>query len=133
MAVFGRIDQLRRDPHAPTGLTHTALYDMPNLQPLGHLTSVDRLALEGEYGGARHDVERGNLGQVGDDILGNAVAEVLLLRVAAHVGEWQHGDRELRWQGGAHYLGGGRHGGGHAVNLHRLRHVLDAVFAEILK
>jgi hypothetical protein len=66
---------------------------MSDLQLPGCLTYVDRLALEGKYRVARHDVERGHLGQIGDDVLGNSIAEVFLLRIAAHVGEGQDSDR----------------------------------------
>ena len=108
---------------------------MADIQLLGNLGHVDRLALEGEGGVAGDDGERGRLRQVGDDVLGDAVAEVFLLRIAAHVGEGQHGDRELwcwgrsarcfarRWNSNA----------GHPVDPHRLRHVLQVLLAQILE
>src|SRR5262245_18665184 len=108
---------------------------MPDLQSLRHLGDVNRLALEGEYGGTRHDIERRNLGQVSDDVLGNSIGEILLLGSPLTFTKWQHGNRKLRGQSSfvAHNFGGGHHGVGHAENLHRLRHVLAAVFAEILE
>ena len=52
-----------------------------------------RLALEGEGGVAGDDRQRRHLRQVGDDVLGDAVAEIFLLGIAAHVDERQDADR----------------------------------------
>ena len=43
-------------------------------------------------GVARDHQEPAQLGQRGDDVLADAVGEILLLRIAAHVDEGQHGD-----------------------------------------
>ena len=47
---------------------------------------------------ARDDLERLNLGQEVEDFLGDAVREILLLRIATHVLERQYGDRPLGWR-----------------------------------
>jgi hypothetical protein len=57
---------------------------------------VDRLALEREGGVACDHRQRGDFGQIGDDVFGNAVAEIFLLCFAAHVGEGKDADRWLR-------------------------------------
>lgn len=54
---------------------------------------LNRLALEHERCVPRHHTECRDLRQVGDQIFGNAVAEVFLLRIAAHVDERQYADR----------------------------------------
>ena len=43
----------------------------------------------------RGDVQSGHLRQAGDDVLRDAVAEVVLVRVCAEVGERENGDRRL--------------------------------------
>ena len=67
-------------------------------EALGLLADVAHAALgalEAERHVARDDGQRRDLAEVGDDVLGDAVGEVLLLRVAAHVGERQHADGDL--------------------------------------
>ena len=54
------------------------------------------LPFEGESRGARGDAERLDLRQRVDDLLRDAVAEVLVLRVGAHVPEREHRDRGAR-------------------------------------
>src|SRR5262249_16013583 len=133
--VLARVDQLCGDAHAPAGLAYAALDDISDLQSLGYLTDVDGLALEGEGGVARQHVERGDLGQVGDDVLGDAVAEVFLLRIAAHVGEREDGDGWPRWQGGPaghDPFSRSRHARD-SVDPHRIGHVLQALLAESLE
>ena len=64
----------------------------PDAERLGNPADVLFLAAEGKRGGARGDLEAGDVGQQVDDLLGQSVAEVLVVRVAAHVGEREHGD-----------------------------------------
>ncbi|MGO8134250.1 hypothetical protein ACC730_37435, partial [Rhizobium ruizarguesonis] len=46
----------------------------------------------GENGVARHDVQAGDLGEIGDDVFGYAIREIILIGIAAHIGEGQHGN-----------------------------------------
>ena len=46
-----------------------------------------------ETGIARHHPQLAEARQVGDDVLGHAVGEIVLVIVAAEIGERQHGDR----------------------------------------
>ena len=39
--------------------------------------------------------EPGNLGLVGDNVLGDAICEIFLFRIATHIGEGEHRDRRL--------------------------------------
>ena len=70
---------------------------MAHLELLRDLCGIDVLALEGESRVASRDPQRRDLGEIGDDVLGDAVAEIFLLRVPAHVGKRQDADRELRF------------------------------------
>ena len=90
----GAIDQLRGDAHAAARLAHAALEHVLHLELARHLRHVDELALVHERAVARDDGQRRDLAQVGDDVLGDAVAEVLLLGIAAHVDERQHADAD---------------------------------------
>src|SRR3546814_18498676 len=69
-----------------------AFQDRGHAQLAGHHRNAGFLALEHERGRARGDLELRQLGEQVEDFLGDAVAEVFVLRVAAHVDEWQ--DRE---------------------------------------
>ena len=93
------VDQLGVDADAPAGLAHAALDHVAHAELAGHLAHVERLALVGEGRIAGDDQEPGDLGQVGDQILGHAVGEVLLLGIAAHIRERQHRDRGLVGRG----------------------------------
>src|SRR5438034_259606 len=81
------VDQLRRDPYPATGLARAALQNVVDLELARDLRNVDVLALEHERRVARGDPQRGHLGEIRDDVLGDAVREVFLFRIAAHVGE----------------------------------------------
>ena len=96
VAAGRAVDQLRGDAHALAGLAHAALEHVADPELPRELPDVDVLALERERRVARGDRERGDLAEVGDDVFADAVAEILLLRLAAHVGEGQHADREPR-------------------------------------
>ena len=92
VAAGGDVVELRRDAHALAVLAHAAFDHVADAELLGDLLHVDGLALVGERGVARDHEEPAQLGQRGDDVLADAVGEILLLRIAAHVGEGQHGD-----------------------------------------
>src|ERR1700737_4928414 len=94
------IYELGRDAHAVAGLADAAFQHEAHPELAADLLDLDRLALVGERGVAGDDEQGGDLREVGDQVLGNAVAEILLFGVAAHVGERQDGDRRLVRQGG---------------------------------
>ncbi len=81
----GHADAIARAPHAP-------FENIGHAQRLGDPADVGVLPLEGERGSARDYFQPGNLCQGVDDLLRQAVAEVLLLLVAAHIGEGQYRD-----------------------------------------
>ena len=75
-----------------TGLAHAADQHVRRLGLPADLADAALRALERERHVARDDRQRRHLAEVGDDVLGDAVGEIFLLRVAAHVGERQHAD-----------------------------------------
>ena len=88
-----RVDELRRDADAVSGLAHAALEHIARAELPPGLAHVDVLALVGEARIARDDVEAGELRERGQDVVDESVGEELLLRIVAHVGERKHGDR----------------------------------------
>ena len=91
-----RIDQLRVDADALARLSDAAFENVGDVEAPAHLLHVGVLALVGEGRIPRDDRQRRDLRQIGDDVLGDAVGEVFLLGIAAHVGERKHRDRRLR-------------------------------------
>jgi len=75
-------------PPPDAALQHVACAQLPP-----DLPDINRLALVLEGGIARDDHELGEPRQLRCNVLSNAVAEIVLLRVAAEVGEGQHRDR----------------------------------------
>ena len=69
----------------------------------------------------------------GDDVLDHAVGEILLLGIAAHVLERQHGDRRLvgQWQCWCGRLGVALLAECDPIDPHRTRDVLQALLAGV--
>jgi hypothetical protein len=86
-------DQLHRDPYRAAGLAHAALEYVGHVQRLGDLLDPRRPALEVEAGGARRHPQLRHPGEQADQLLGQAVGEVLLVLRLAHVDERQDRDR----------------------------------------
>ena len=96
MVAGGSVDQLGSDPDAIARLSDAAFEDVADAKTLGYILHVERLALERESGVPSDDRQCRNVRQVGDDVFTDSVAEILLLRLAAHVGERKHADGEFR-------------------------------------
>src|SRR5260370_9618193 len=86
------IDELRRDTEATAAPLDAALQDVACVKLPPDLADIDRLALVLEGGIARDDRELGEPRHLGCDVLGHAIAEIVLLRVAAEIDEGQHRD-----------------------------------------
>src|SRR5262245_54149941 len=95
MTAIPATDQLGVDAHSLSSFTHAALEDCIDAESPTELLDVNGFALVGEHGIAGSDMKTRYLGQIRNDVLGDTVAEVLLLGIAAHVDEWQDGDRGL--------------------------------------
>ena len=93
VAAGGGVVKLHGDAHAVAAFAHAALNHIADAKLLGDLLHVDGLALIGERRVARDHKEPAQLGQCSCDVLADAVGEILLLRIAAHIDEGKHGDR----------------------------------------
>ena len=87
------VDELRGDPHALAGAADRAFEHRAHAEFAADGANVDRASLIGEARVARDHRQAGDLRQIGDDVFADAVGEILLLRIARHVGERQNGDR----------------------------------------
>lgn len=86
------VDELRGDTDPVTLLAHAPFQHGARAQRATDLADVPVHALEGEGGGTRHDAQRLHARQGRDQLFGQAVAEILVVRVATEVGEGQHRD-----------------------------------------
>ena len=132
MAVGAPVDQLRGDAHPVVHLAHAAFKQILHAQPRGHAVKVLGAALVGEGSVARHHEQRGDLREIGDDVLGDAVAEIILLGVARHVDEGQHRNRGLVFAAAAP-LGLVERAARHAPGLGEAGCVLQLALARILE
>ena len=95
MLTGNGIDQLRGDANAVAGLSDRTLENNAHAKRLADLADIDRPSAKNERGVSRDNEQRLVAGQLGYDVLGDPVGEELLLGVARHVRERQHGDRGL--------------------------------------
>ena len=93
MPVGGRLDELHGDAHAVAGAEHRPFHDRVHAQLARDLGQGSTHALVLHGGGARGHAQRPDPGEVGDQRLGHAVGEELLLRVAREVLEREHSER----------------------------------------
>ena len=87
------VDQLDGDAHAVVVLAHTAFDDVAHPQLPSHLGDVYRAVLVDEGRVACDHRQAGNAREVGDQILGQPIGEVLLHGICAQVVERQNRDR----------------------------------------
>ena len=90
VAGFG-FDELCADADAIARLPHAAFEHVAHTKLAPDLLHIDRLSFKSELRAARDNEQRGIARQRGDDVVGNAIGEELLLGVGAHIGgEGQH-------------------------------------------
>ena len=87
------LHELRRDPHLAPRLAHAPLEQRRHVELLADDPQVLVLALELEGRRATRDPQLRDLGQDVQQLLGQAVGEVLLVLAGAHVHEGQDRDR----------------------------------------
>ncbi len=92
MIAGGGVDQLRRDPHLLLRSLHSPFQHIAHTHLPTHILDLHRLAFVGERRIARDDKETGDLGEVAGQDFGQAVTEVVLAGIAAHVVEGQDND-----------------------------------------
>ena len=88
-----RLDKLRGDAHTLAGLAHAPLQHIAHAKLAADLLHIDRASLVGEARIARDDEEPADPRQCCGDLLHHAVGKVVLLRIAAQIGERQNGER----------------------------------------
>src|ERR1700726_94703 len=115
-------DQLRGDAQATARFAHAAFEYITHAQFLADLFDVDWFALVINGRCARDDREGAPASEQCDDVLGDAVSEEFLLRVAAEIGEWQYRDRAAI----AHRHGGVHSGGIFGHDALVAAHAVDA-------
>ncbi len=93
--VGARVDQLGVDAQAVAGAAQAAGEHVRGAQLLADLRRRDLLVAVGEHRRAREDVQAADLRQLGDDVLGDPIAEVLVLLHPAQILEVEHRDRLL--------------------------------------
>src|SRR5208337_567836 len=99
MGAARRVDQLRVDAHSALVALHRSFEDVSHAKLLADLLGVDVLPLERESRVAGDHETAANARQIGGQILGYAISEVILVRVVREVGEWQHDERKARGLG----------------------------------
>ena len=92
VAIGLGVDELRDDAHAIAGATYAAVEQRGGAERRADLAQALRALLERHDRVARDHLERADLGEMRDDVLGDAVGEVLVLRIGAQVAEGKHGD-----------------------------------------
>jgi hypothetical protein len=134
MKASGGVDQLRVDPDPVRRAPDTTFQHVADTQVSGDLLGWHRPSfvlkhrMPGRHGQARQ------LRQIGDQILGETVAEVFLLRVAGEIVKRQHGNRGSVRQGRYRSLRNPARGrAGPLPRVHRLRDILDLLLAQIFE
>ena len=79
MIACFRVDKLCGDANAATAATHAAFQHVAHAQLTGHLLYVNRATLVGKAGIARDHKQRTAARKLGDDVISDAVREILLI------------------------------------------------------
>ncbi len=136
VAAARSVNQLGGDPNPISGLANAAFESEPDAELAAYLRDVERLVLVDECRIARDDEQAGDLAEIGDDVLGDSITEILLISIAAHVVEGEHDDR---WPVRQRFLqlNGtvvGRRGVAQPTpNPHRTIDILHLLFSKILE
>src|SRR5262249_28895139 len=87
-----RLYELTGDTHSVGALANATLQHVTDAEFTADLFHVDRATPVDEARVPRDDEQPFNARQASDDVLDHAVAKIILLRIAAHILEWEHGD-----------------------------------------
>ena len=94
MTGFGR-NEIHRDTHALTTFRHGPLHQVADPQLGSDRTRIGLAALEGDGGMAAQHVEPSIAGQQANHVFGQAIAEIVGIRLLAQVHERQYRDGRL--------------------------------------
>ena len=100
MSASFRLDELGGNAHAVTSTANATLNDIADVEIVADLGGFHRLTLVGKCRIARDDHQFAELRHRGDQVLDDAVTEILLLRILAHIVEGEDGERLARAFGG---------------------------------
>ena len=81
MAPIGRCDELGIHADPMTGPAHAAFEDVGDVECLGDSANILVFALEREGRRPGDDLQPGDVRQLVDDLLGETVAEILIVRI----------------------------------------------------
>src|SRR6266404_5281497 len=111
MSAVLAVDKLTGNAHTRAGFSNASFQDKADPELLSYLLNLHRFTLVSKRGIAGDDEEPGHLRQIGDDVLGDAITEIFLLRVAAHIVERENRNRwplfPLCWRGAVGFPSGG--------------------------
>ena len=96
VAIGTRVDELRRHANALLVPPHAAFQDVCHLQRRRHAAQIQFAPAERERRSPRWNAQASDLRERVQNLLGQAVGEVLRVGRVAQVDEWQHRDRLLR-------------------------------------
>jgi hypothetical protein len=100
MAAVGDANKVCHDAKTITRLAHAALKNGGYIQATSNGSQIDMGPFERECGSPRSDAKILDLSKGVDDFISDSVCEKFILRIGAHVGEWQHDNRLIRRPGG---------------------------------
>src|SRR5437762_13709552 len=100
MTATVAIDQLRIGTYARARPSDAAFEDEANVQFTRDLLHVHCNATIPERGRARPHRKEAPTRELGNDVLGDSDAEIILLLITAHVAEGEHADRNATRLGG---------------------------------
>jgi len=95
VAARAAVDQLHGEPYAIADLAGAAFHDIAHAQLSADVLHLYGLASIGEGRVASDHEQLRDLRKVRDDVIGNAVAEILLLGISTQIVERQNCDRRL--------------------------------------
>src|SRR5262245_54693806 len=90
MRAGSGVDQLPRYAHSARSFSYAAFKHVTYAKLATDLLHVNGVPLVCEARVAGDDEQRLEMGQCGDDVIGHAVGEIILLRIGAQVDEWQN-------------------------------------------
>ena len=94
--IRARIDQLDVDAHAISRAPHRAFQNVSHSEGQADLAQVARARFVLANRSPADDFQVGDLGQVREDIILDAIREILILLIVAQIFEWQHRDAFFR-------------------------------------
>jgi len=95
MRAADRVDQLCGDPDATAGLADRAFEHIVDAQFLTDALNVNGLVFVSEAGVTGENKQPFDAAERRDDLFDHAIGEILLLGVAAHIGDGQYRDRRF--------------------------------------